>query len=215
MQCTTILQQCQLRGHMKKLLASLIFIALSTPSLAEVSVDMEGIKSHYSKYNKAKLPVGDTVFVCSAYGCKVRHDFLFQDRELNVLKEYFSSVNSASSEREALRKAIAFIETRVGIATDTDTDRASIDFLGNGDATQMDCVDEATNVTSYLLILKKHGMIKHHDILAPNWKGGIFKWTHYAGVIKDRKTGINWAIDAGVGGNGKRPLIIEYSKWYN
>lgn len=198
-----------------KVLLILILSIIPTISYAKISVDEANIKMHFSKYGKAKLPVKNKVFVCSAYGCKTRTDFVFQKSHLQMLKKIMLYPKNATEERESLRVAISYIESIVGPATGTSTDRPSIGVFGNGDNSQLDCVDEATNVTSYLMVLNYNNLLKFHDIESPNWKGGIFKWTHYAAVIKDKRTGIDWAIDAGVGKNGDRPLIVEYSKWYN
>lgn len=198
-----------------KILLSLLLFIVPTASIAKVSVDERNIEIHFSKYNKAKLPIKNTAYVCSAYGCKTRTNFTFKKPHLDMLKKIMSYPKNASEERESLRVAISYIESIVGPATGTSEDRPSIGVFGNGDNSQLDCVDEATNVTSYLMILNYNNLLKFHNIESPNWKGGIFKWTHYAAVIKDIRTGVNWAIDAGVGKNGEKPLIIEYSRWYN
>jgi hypothetical protein len=65
-----------------------------------------------------------------------------------------------------------------------------------------------------MILMYRAGLIKFHSIKAPSWKGGLFKWTHYCAVIMDETTGVNWAVDSGVGQNGIAPLIIEYNRWY-
>ncbi len=193
-----------------------IFLLLgsSVPAISQINIDRSNIQEHYSKYNKAEYPKGRTVTVCSGHGCTYAESFTFDYKFLGELKSHFNSVKNASEERNVLKKVIALIEQNVGTATGTDKDRASLGVFGAGNRTQLDCVDEATNTTSYLLVLNRLGVIKYHDIKAPNWKGGLFKWTHYAAVIEDKSTKVLWAIDSGVGDNGKPPLIVEYSKWY-
>jgi hypothetical protein len=70
--------------------------------------------------------------------------------------------DSPAEERRAIAYAIAWMERRVAPAVGTTTDRPSMDFMGSGDESQQDCVDEATNTTSYLLVLERHGLIQHH-----------------------------------------------------
>lgn len=199
---------------LKILSTSFLLVFASISSSFAVNIEQDKIRDHISKYNKAQYPSGRTVYVCSGHGCSTIHEFTFDFKFLEELKGMFVGVLTPDEERAALRKAIAFIEKNVGKATGTEKDRASLGAFGAGDPSQMDCVDEATNSTSYLIILNKIGALKFHDIMAPNWKGGLFKWTHYAAVIKDRQTKILWAIDSGVGDNGKPPLITPYSKWY-
>ena len=52
-------------------------------------------------------------------------------------------------ERRAIAYAIAMIEKKVGARLGI-KDRAGMEFGGTGDASQQDCVDEATNTISYL-----------------------------------------------------------------
>lgn len=183
-------------------------------TLNRVVVDFTDIREHFSLYPNSKIPQGNTVYVCSAYGCNKVSRYTFKSSELENIKEYFVNVTNAKEERLALANAISFIEVIVGEPTGTKKDRPSLDISGNGDPSQLDCVDEATNVTSYLIMMNNNNMLRFHNINKPNWKGGFFKWTHYAAVITDRETNIKWAIDAGVGRNGDKPLIKEYSKWY-
>ena len=198
---------------MKKIFITLIMsFILSSPAFSKINYD--GIKDVASLYN-SKIPIKNTVYVCSGYGCRNNNRYTFNSKMLSKLKKYFANVSNANSEREALRKAISFIETRVGVATGTFSDKASIGFFSAGKKDQMDCVDEALNSSYYVMIMINNGMIKYHDLEKPNWKGGLTRWTHYAAVIKDRTTGVLWAIDSGVKNNGGRPLIIQYSRWYN
>ena len=77
-------------------------------------------------------------------------------------------------ERRAIAYTIAMIEKkveRVGIK-----DRAGMEF-GTGDPSQQDCVDEATNTTSYLMIFQSHGLLKYHTVVVPMTKGDLLKAT--------------------------------------
>lgn len=123
---------------------------------------------------------------------------------------------AAAAERQALKSAIAWIERRIGPATGTSGDRAGLDFTGAGDPGQMDCVDEATNTTSYLTVLAAHGLIRHHTVQRPMAKSALLlgRWTHYFAVIRDNRTGQRWAVDSFMYANGKPPIIMEAEKWY-
>ena len=52
-------------------------------------------------------------------------------------------------------------------------------FTASGDPTQMDCVDVATNTTSYLLVLQANGLIKH-----PHAEGTMSKENLAKGIVK-------------------------------
>ena len=109
--------------------------------------------AHFQRY-KVRQPEADRVFVCSSYGCRTQTGFRFTEADISQIKGLMSSAHTASAEdeRRAVGVTLAWMERRVGDATGTSADRPADDLEGNGDPTQMDCVDVATNLTSYLLV---------------------------------------------------------------
>jgi hypothetical protein len=126
--------------------------------------------------------------------------------------------DTAAEERRAVAYAIGWIETRVGHAIGTKDDRPGMDFAASGDPTQQDCVDEATNTTSYMLVLQNHGLLKHHTVGTPfskdDYTRGVAGWTHWTGVLKETASGQRWAVDSWIYGNGENPAIDEVESWY-
>ncbi len=106
----------------------------------------------------------------------------------------------------------------MGDVIGTSADRPADDMAGNGDPTQMDCVDVATNMTSYLLILDRHKLLRHHTVgpvfVKEDWRRGISGWPHYAAILKENKTGQQYAVDGWLLASGKPPEIVEAEKWY-
>lgn len=175
----------------------------------------DDINAHFGKYGAAR-PRGTRATLCSAYGCKTQQKFTFSDKFMNGLRAIFMEMrtNDGFSERLFLKKAIAAMERESMESTGLQNDRPSIDLFGNLDPGQLDCVDEATNTTSFLLILNDAGLLRYNRILGPIWKGGLTRWTHYAALIVDRKTKVQYAIDSGVTKQGGEPYIIEEGKFY-
>ncbi len=138
--------------------------------------------------------------VCHAYGCKAQTRFAFTESDIAELTALMARVpreDTPAEERRALAYAIAWMERRVAPAVGTASDRTSIDLRGSGDPTQLDCVDEATNTTSYLLVLDRHGLLKHHAVDRPLAKDSLTRWTHWAAVIREKQSGARFAIDFG------------------
>jgi hypothetical protein len=154
--------------------------------------------------------------VCSAHGCRHKSPFTFTRQDIASLAALMGpGAGTPAEERRTIAKAIGWIERRVGPETGTATDRAGLDFTGSGDPTQMDCVDEATNTTSYLLVLAAHGLLRHHEVLAPMAKDvPLLRWTHYFAVIREKGSGQRWAVDSFMYVNGREPIIMEAEKWY-
>ncbi len=169
---------------------------------------------HFKEYNAAP-PIGNTVTVCHAHGCQKQETFTFSTADISdlaVLMDYVRTSDTAHAERKAIGYAIAWMERRVGPATGTANDRANLGFFNVSG--QLDCVDEATNATSYLLVLQNNGLLRHHRVIRPFSKASFFRWPHFAAMIKERRTGRVYAVDSSVGPNGDNPSIQLASKWY-
>jgi hypothetical protein len=149
---------------------------------------------HYATFS-VPPPKAATVHVCHAYGCKMQTKFTFHAQDLKDLAAVMAKTrgnarDTPDEERRAIAYAIGWMETRVGNVIGTKDDRPGMDFAGPGDKTQQDCVDEATNTTSYLNVLDYAGLIKHHTVGIPfakdNYLRGISGWTHWTAVIVEK-----------------------------
>ena len=108
---------------------------------------------HYVSFG-ATPPDGNRVTVCHAYTCKKKTAYTFskqghrRDRGAHGQDQ---ARRHPFEERRAVAYAIANIEMRVGKKLGIN-DRAGMQYAASGDPTPEDCVDEATNTTSYLLV---------------------------------------------------------------
>jgi hypothetical protein len=75
-------------------------------------------------------------------------------------------------------------------------------------------VDEASNTTSYLLVLARHGLIRHHAVERPFAKDDFGKWTHWAALIRERESGELFAIDSSASVNGENPTVQSAASFY-
>ena len=173
-------------------------------------------EAHFKEFD-AKPPKADSVTVCHAYGCKAQTQVTFTANDVAELSLVMMSVprdDSAREERRALAHAIGWMERRVAPAVGTATDRPSMDFRGSGDRSQQDCVDEATNATSYLLVLDRHGLIRRHAVERPFAKDAVGRWTHWAALVRDKDSGELFAIDSSASANGENPTVQSAASFY-
>jgi hypothetical protein len=178
------------------------------------------IDKHFVEF-KAREPRGNTVYVCHAYGCKLQTRFRFTEKDIAALDGLMESTRrteTAAEERRAIAYAIAWMERRVGDVIGTKADRPGMDFAASGDPTQQDCVDEATNTTSYLTVLAHNNLIRHHSVERPfakeNLLRGISGWPHWTAVVKDHSTRQKFAVDSWIYANGVNPAVVEVENWY-
>ena len=194
-----------------------ILVTLGLTSLGGCTYEQEGPpEAHFEEFD-AKPPKLDTVWVCHAYGCKEQTPFAFSQADIAEISAVMARVprnDSPSEERRAIAYSIAWMERRVAPTVGTATDRPSMDFGGSGDPTQQDCVDEATNTTSYLLLLERHGLLHNHTVERPFAKDSPTHWTHWAAVIKETDNGERFAIDSSAGANGENPTVQAAASFY-
>jgi len=178
------------------------------------------VDRHYADF-RIREPKGNTVYVCHAYGCKKQTRFRFTDEDIAAISGLMESTrkgDSPAEERRAIAYAIGWMERRVGDVVGTKDDRAGMDFMASGDPTQQDCVDEASNTTSYLLVLAHNQLLRHHTVGTPfakeNFLRGVAGWTHWTAVIRETASSQTWAVDSWIFENGENPAIVETEKWY-
>jgi hypothetical protein len=178
------------------------------------------VGQHYVDFS-TRPPRNNTVYVCHAYGCRLQTPFRFTDADIAALRKLMAKTRAADTpheERRAVAYAVGWMERRVGDVIGTKADRPGMDFTASGDPTQQDCVDEATNTTSYLLILERNGLLEHHTVGTPfskeNLLRGVAGWPHWTAVLKESSNGQRWAVDSWIFGNGENPAIVEAENWY-
>lgn len=191
-------------------------------SLAACTYERDGPPQYHYNEFKSSAPVGNTVFVCHAYGCKKQTKVKFGPQEIAEISSLMRKTKKADTpheERRAIAYAIGWMERHVGEKIGTSADRAGMDFDASGDPTQQDCVDEATNTTSYMLVLQNNELLKYHTVGRPFSKGnvlvgGVANWPHWTGVLIEKKNNQKWAVDSWIYENGENPAVIEAEKWY-
>jgi hypothetical protein len=127
-------------------------------------------------------------------------------------------VETAEAERAAISGAVKRYEMIVGARIGTSMDRGKMDF-GRGDASQMDCIDEATNTTSLLILLEEQGHLRHHNVRKPVARGIVIdgRYPHATAVLAEAGAdgageGL-WAVDSWPEPNGGPPLIQPLETW--
>jgi hypothetical protein len=178
------------------------------------------VEDHYREFS-AEMPVRNKISVCSAYGCRTKTDFRLTSVDIDTLKGMMAAsagADTAELERTRIARALAWTEKRVGDVVGTSADRPGDDFAGNGDPTQMDCVDVATNLTSYLLVLQNNGFLKHHTVgtiyAKEDLRRGLDGWLHYTAIVVDNSSKRRYAVDGWKLASGIEPEIVETEKWY-
>lgn len=160
-------------------------------------------------------PKNGTFTFCSQYGCKRRTSLSLTQGDWADIDALFSRpTNNAKEEREKIAAAIGRFEQIIGSRTGTDRDKAgTFRNIGGG---QLDCVDESTNTTTYLLLMDERGLLQHHTVAAPDTRfplvhGG--SWPHQTAVIIEKKSAERYVVDSWFYDNGAPATVVPLKLW--
>lgn len=183
------------------------------------------IGRHYVEFG-VEPPRGNRITVCHAYTCKMQSPYTFSRQDLAEIRAVMAKVKKGDTpheERRAVAYAIAHIEVKVGAKLGIQ-DRAGMQFSASGDPTQLDCVDVATNTSSYLLVMQNNGMLKHHTVAMTRSKENLVRgfltlnpvkyWPHWSAILKENATEQRWAVDRWPFDQGENPAIQKVEEWY-
>ena len=151
--------------------------------------------------------------VCYNNGCASLARLKLSAEQWQSIRALFAPpADTAAGEREQIRTAIALFETIVGPMTGTSGDKGGT-FAGFGESGQMDCIDESTNTTIYLLMLKKYGLLRWHNVADRATRWSLFSWPHTTAVIEERANKQEWAVDSWFLDNGEPPFVLPLETW--
>lgn len=159
-------------------------------------------------------PVPGRFSVCYGHTCSVVVTVGLSATEWQRVRSVFAPpAADAAAERGRIAAAVALMEALVGAYTGTWRDFGG-DLKGFARPGQMDCVDEATNSTTYLKMFAADGLLAWHTV-GPILKRGHVLWgiPHATAVIVDVASGEAWAVDSWYLDNGLPPYIVPYRVW--
>ena len=92
---------------------------------------------------------------------------------------------------------------------------AKADFRFFDDKHNYDCWDTTRNTTSLLMVLREWGLLKHHTIGDPRYRGNtlVLQTPHNTAVLVDRATKVEWVVDLWPRGYLQPPDVMTVQKW--
>ena len=169
------------------------------------------MQTQYADLN-GRMPTRNKVFICHGSGCPFKASYIFTKGQQHKLRAAMSWGTNPETERAAIAHTIRMIELITCPTAGTCKDDGKMRFWQSGTKGLKDCVDEALNTTSYLLLLERWGLLRYHRVNVPQVRTG-FRWPHWTASIRDIQSGINWAVDSDFNNTGQKPRILHLSVW--
>ena len=151
--------------------------------------------------------------VCHGSGCRIRSETSLTAEEWSKIESVFDpAAETAEAERKQIARAIGLFERYVGPKTNTISD-AGRNRPDPDQSTQLDCIDETVNTTTYLQLIEAAGLLRWHSIGQPAHRTTGLIDFHNTAVIIVQSDGAAWAVDSWFGPNGSLPDIVPLDAW--
>jgi hypothetical protein len=165
---------------------------------------------------EAPPPSANRMTLCYGFVCRLREEVHFTPADRRALTDLLNKGKAtAEAERRSLQLAVQWLDRRMGPILDMTKRVARADFRHRDDSRNYDCYDTTRNAVSLLLVLREWGLLRHHTISDPRYRG---KWLfgqtpHNTAVLKDRNTGQEWVLDLWPKAYGELPDVMTIEQW--
>lgn len=161
-------------------------------------------------------PTAETMTVCYGFVCRRRIELGFTAADRKALTHIIAAGKaSAIAERAAIQKAVMWFDRKVGPTLGTTARVARADIRSGADAKNFDCWDSTRNVSSLLLVLQEWGLLKHHTVGNPRYRGNILamQLPHNTAVIVEKASRMEWAVDMWTTRYLQPPDVMLVEQW--
>ena len=157
--------------------------------------------------------VPEAIAVCHGYGCGLTHLVSLAADWPRIRALFEPPAASAASERRAVAQAVGLFEQTAGRQLGTWRDRPRSPLSLN-DPSQLDCVDESINTSSFLHLLSGQDLLRWHKVGEPARRFAFLMFgVHFTAVLIERQGSTQFAVDSWFHANGAPAEVIELDRW--
>jgi predicted outer membrane lipoprotein len=204
----------QSRGKFAAVLGVLVAALFGVVSAKAVEMS-DAVAQLYSSVS-IYPPSVNSMTVCYGFVCRRREILDFTAADRSALTQIMAAGRaSAAAERAAVQKVVVWFDRRMGPILGTSKRVAKADFRYFDDKHNYDCWDTTRNTTSLLLVLREWGLLKHHAIGDPHYRGNtlVLQTPHNTAVLVERATKVEWVVDLWPRGYLQPPDVMTVQKW--
>ena len=150
---------------------------------------------------------------CYDFSCKSNQEVYYNQQQWAEIKQLFTTrALSVDEEKQAIRKAVAMMESFSGEIVGTSLDKGG-NYPGYDIIKQLDCIDESTNTFQYLSALEDLKLLKWHRVEPKKRRTRWLLFDHWTAVISEYTSGKKFAVDSWHRDNGEPPYIQLLKNW--
>ena len=149
---------------------------------------------------------------CFDFGCTTTRELHFEAADWDAVRAVFDEgVVDAASEKQAIRRAVALMESITGELSGTHLDKGG-NYPGSDIPRQMDCIDESTNTYQYLNALEELELLRWHRV-DHKYRRIVWFATHWTASIREIESQQVFAVDSWYRDNGELPYLQPLADW--
>ncbi|MBK1716984.1 hypothetical protein CKO27_04825 [Thiocystis violacea] len=157
-----------------------------------------------------------TLRICFNWSCAYRQTMTFTSKDMAILKRHLALCPGTSlhDRLQHVRIGIWQMELLAQTYQPLLANDLAINDSEAGVEGRMDCVDNASNTTTYLHILRDIGELAGWTVSSPKARN-FFDITavHWTAVIIDTESGLPWSVDSWYRPNGHLPMVMPLPSW--
>jgi hypothetical protein len=193
-----------------------VFVAALLGAVPAKAIEMSSAVAQLYTSVSIYPPSANSMTVCYGFVCRRREILDFTAADRKALTQIMAAGRaSAAAERAAVQKVVVWFDRRLGPILGTTRRVAKADFRYFDDKHNYDCWDTTRNTTSLLLVLREWGLLKHHVIGDPHYRGNtlVLQTPHNTAVLVERATKVEWVVDLWPRGYLQPPDVMTVQKW--
>jgi hypothetical protein len=193
-------------------LAAVLATAAGAADAMELSEDLSYLFTSVSIHP----PTAERMTVCYGFGCRRRMIWDITAGDRKALTDLLAKGRaSAEAERKAVQQAVVWFDRRVGPIIGTDKRIARADFRYFADKHNYDCFDTTRNTASLLLVMQSWGVLRHHTVGIPRFRGKFFlgQTPHNTAVLTETATRQDWVVDMWTRAYAELPDVMTVEQW--
>jgi hypothetical protein len=161
-------------------------------------------------------PTATQMTVCYGFVCRLRTELYFTPAHRKTLTDIMAKGRATpEAERRAVQHVVVWFDRQMGPVLGTTRRVPRADFRHRDDDHNYDCHDTTRNTVSLLLILQAWGVLRHHTVGDPRYRGNVLvgQTPHNTAVLVDRTTGRGWVVDMWTTGYAQEPDVMPVERW--
>lgn len=153
------------------------------------------------------------VRICFDYACAHESQARFDAATLETVARRLALAQDAADERARMADAVALLYLAAGKQTPIWRDRGGNRNDDTDVAGAMDCIDHATNTTSFLQLMARAGMLRFHRVGEPARRVRFFVAEHWSARVIEAGSGAEYAVDSWFFDPGTPAVVMPLQAW--